>query len=63
MKMGTFNSDIALVLWHIIIDTQQIFDEQMKEEANVARRENEHLNMNYTQAALNKHCRLRAYLF
>ena len=46
-----------------ICSTQQIFDEQMKEEANVARRENEHLNMNYTQAALNKHCRLRAYLF
>ena len=30
MKMGTFYSDIALVLWHIIIDTQQIFDEQIK---------------------------------
>lgn len=63
MKMGTFYSDRALVLWHTIIDTQQIFDEQIKEEANIARRENECLNMNYTQAALNKHCKLRAYLF
>ena len=62
MKMGTFYSDIALVLWHIIIDTQQIFDEQIKEEANIARRGNERLNLNYTQAALNKHCKLRANL-
>ena len=64
MKMGTFYSDIALyVLWHLIIDTQQIFDEQRKEEANIARRGNERLNLNYTQAALNKHCKLRANLF
>lgn len=62
--MGTFYSDIALyVLWHLIIDTQQIFDEQRKEEANIARRGNERLNLNYTQAALNKHCKLRANLF
>lgn len=53
MKTGTFYSDISLAFWHVIIDTQQIFDEQIKEDANIARRENGSLNMYYTQAALN----------
>lgn len=51
--MGTLYNDIFLALWSLIIDIQQIFDEQLKEEGDLARRGNGSLNMYYIQSALN----------